>query len=84
MNRYERFTLALVRASNGCPAIATITVMLFYVMVNVLEAGIETLLYGDRFHHWLDPVLQLGFIAYSAYAVYWCAIYNSSIKSKGK
>ncbi len=76
MNRLERYTLALARAANGNPIITTITVMLFYVMFNVLEAGIETLLFGDLLHHWLDPIYQLGFIAYAAYAVYGCAVYN--------
>lgn len=78
MNQLEKFTLALARASNGNPVISTATVMLFFVMFNMLEAGVEKLIFGERFEHWLDPVFMLAFIAYSAYAVWWCAVFNGS------
>ena len=71
-------TLALAKASNGNPVISTATVMLFFVMFNMLEAGIEKLIFGERFEHWLDPFFMLAFIAYSAYAVWWCAVFNGS------
>lgn len=69
--------MALASASKGNPVISTVTVMLFYLMFNILEAGIETLLFGDRFEHWLDPAFQLMFMAYAAFSVYACAAHNS-------
>ena len=78
MNKLEKVTFALARASDGSPVISTATVMLFYVMFCVLEAIVEKLIYGDHFEHWLDPVFILAFIAYSAYAVYWCAMFNGT------
>jgi len=77
MNKLEKATLALARASNGNPVLSTLTVMLFFVMFNVLEATIEKLMFGERFEHWLDPFFMLAFIAYSAYSVWWCSIFNS-------
>ena len=81
MNILERATLSLVRASKGNPVISTATILLFFVMFNLLEAGVEKLLFGERFEHWLDPFFIMAFISYSAYAVWWCAIFNSQDKS---
>ncbi len=78
MNQLKKITLVLVKASNGNPVISTATVMLFFVMFNILEAGIEKLLFGERFEHWLDPFFMLAFITYSAYAVLGCAVFNGS------
>ena len=78
MTQLQKMTLALAKASNGNPVISTATVMLFFVMFNMLEAGIEKLIFGERFEHWLDPFFMLAFIAYSAYAVWWCAVFNGS------
>jgi len=78
MTKLQKMTLALAKASNGNPVISTATVMLFFVMFNMLEAGIEKLIFGERFEHWLDPFFMLAFIAYSAYAVWWCAVFNGS------
>ena len=77
MNRIEKITLGLARASKGCPMIATMTVMLFYLMFNVLEGFVERLIFGDRLEHWLDPVFISAFIFYAGYACYWCAIFNT-------
>lgn len=77
MNILERTTYALARASKGNPVISTATVMLFFLMFTLLEALIEKLAFGERFEHWLDPIFVVAFIAYSAYAVLWCGIYNS-------
>ena len=76
MNKLQKMTYALAKASDGNPVISTATVMLFYLMFNVVEAGIEKLIFGERFDHWLDPLFQCAFIAYSAYAVWWCAVFN--------
>ena len=76
MNKIFKMTLCLVRASSGNPVVATATIMLFFVMFNLVEASIETLIFGERFGHWLDPVFALMFIGYAAYAVYICAAVN--------
>jgi len=81
MNRFEKATMALVRASDGNPVITTATILLFFVMFNLAEGQIEKLIFGERFEHWLDPLFMLGFIAYSAYAVWWCAIFNTAEKN---
>lgn len=78
MNKFELFTLALARASKGNLIVSTITVMLFFVMFTLFEAGVETLIWGDRFHHWLDPVFQMAFIGYAAYSVWMCAALNQA------
>ena len=76
MNKLQKMTYTLAKASNGNPVLSTATVMLFYVMFSIFECGIEKLIFGERFEHWLDPVFQLCFIAYAAYAVFWCAVFN--------
>lgn len=78
MNKLQKLTLALAKASDGNPIISTATVMLFFVMFNVLEANLEKLIFGQCFEHWLDPFFIMAFIAYSAYAVWWCAVFNGS------
>ena len=81
MNKFQKATLTLAIASDGNPVLSTVTVMLFYLMFNTIAAGIETLIAGHRFYHWLDPFFQLAFIAYAAYAVQMCADYNASKKT---
>ena len=76
----KRITLILVRASNGNPLISTTTIMAFYIMFTFFEAGVETIIWGERFEHWLDPIFQLFFIGYAAYSVYFCAVHNSVSK----
>lgn len=76
MNKFETYTLALAKASKGNPVVSTLTVMLFYIMFNVLEANVERLLFGERFEHWLDPFFICAFIAYAAYAVWMCAAWQ--------
>ena len=78
MDYIIRMTAALAKASNGNPVISTVTIMLFYVFFSLLEGMIETLIFGERFEHWLDPFFIMAFIAYSAYAVWMCAVYNSA------
>jgi hypothetical protein len=82
VNNIQRITYRLAQACDGSPVSTTVVVMLFYVMFNVLEATIETLIFGERFEHFLDPIFILAFIGYSAYAVYWCAVFNSNKKNK--
>ena len=78
MRFLNKMTLALAKASGGNPVLSVATVILFFVMFNTLEAGVETLLFGEQFQHWLDVVFQVIFIAYAAYSVWWCALLNES------
>lgn len=74
MDKVKLSALAVAKSSDNCPFISTLTVMLFYIMFSVLAAGIEKLIFGEYFHHWMDPVFQLIFIAYAALVVWMCAI----------
>ncbi len=74
----EKTVLILAESAKGNPIVATIVVYIFYLMFTLLEAIVETLIFGDRFEHWLDPIFIGCFMAYSAYAVYGCALYNSN------
>ena len=78
MNKIQQATFRLAQACDGSPISTTIVVMLFYVMFSIFEATVETAIFGKRFEHLLDPFFQLAFIGYSAYAVYWCAVFNSA------
>jgi uncharacterized membrane protein len=82
MNIIYRAAYHLAASSGGNPAISTVVVMLFYLMFNTVEAVIEELIWGERFVHWLDPVFMLGFIAFAAYQVYICAVYNAHQKTR--
>lgn len=77
VNKFKEAFYVLAGASSGNPVLAVATIMLFYVMFNLLLAQLEKLIFGERFEHFLDPVFALFFIASSAYSVWWCAIYNS-------
>ena len=74
-------TLVLVKASDGNPVTTTVVVMLFCVMANVAMYVVEKLFFGGPFVHFFDLILMLFGIAYSGYAVYWCAMYQTE-KSK--
>jgi hypothetical protein len=78
VNKLETVTLALAKACDGNPVTSIATIMLFYLMFSLVEATVEKLIYGERFVHWLDPFFMCAFIAYSAYAVWWCALWNSA------
>lgn len=77
MDRLKLATLGLAKSADGNPVLTTATIMLFYVMFNIFEGQIERLIFGERFEHWLDPFFVFCFIAYSAYAVWCCAILNA-------
>ena len=84
MNKIQQATLRLAQSCDGNPVSTTIVVMLFFIMFSVFEATIETVFFGHRFEHLLDPFFQLAFIGYSAYAVYWCAVFNSTKATNAK
>ena len=75
-NYIENSVIYLAAAAEGNPVTTTCVVGLFFLFFNILEATVEKLLFGERLEHWLDPIFVLCFIAYSAYAVMGCAIYN--------
>ena len=77
MEYLYKLSMCLARASKGNPATSTATVMLFALMFNILEAAIEKLLFGERFEHFLDPIILLAFIGFAAFSVYSCAVHNS-------
>lgn len=64
---------AVAQASDKNPIVATLTVMLFYLGFNFLEALVEKLMFGHRFEHWLDPVFILAFLGYAGLTVSACA-----------
>ena len=84
MNKIQQATLKLAQACEGSPVSTTVVVMLFFIGFNTVEASIERLIFGERFEHFLDPVFALVFIGYAAYAVYWCAVFNSTKASNVK
>lgn len=77
MNVLLNSGLWLARSSDGNPIVSTITVILFYLMFNMVEASIERLIWGERFEHFLDPVFMAMFIAYAGYGVYCCGLHNT-------
>lgn len=78
MKIIKRSAMALARAADGNPTITTVVTMLFFVGFSILEGQIELLIWGERFLHWLDPFFIVGFMAYAAYSVYACAVFNSA------
>jgi hypothetical protein len=67
----------LAHSTEGNPVNSTLVVMLFWLMFCVFEAGLERLIFGERFEHWLDPLFALAFMGYAAYSVWFCALYNA-------
>lgn len=78
------FAYALALASKGNPVRATITVMLYWGMFIFVEVGIERLIWGERFEHWLDPMFSVCFIAFAAHAVWQCAIVQTIRKEEAR
>ncbi|MFA6903369.1 MAG: hypothetical protein WC236_09825 [Gallionellaceae bacterium] len=78
MNKIQTGTFRLAQAADGNPVTTTLVVMLFFIAFNVVESGIERLIFGNRFEHFLDPIFALVFMGYAAYAVFYCAIFNST------
>lgn len=68
---------SVARSAKGNPITSTALVILFYLMFSVVEATVERLLFGERFEHWLDPFFGAAFMAYAAYCVFCCAVFNS-------
>lgn len=77
MNPIRKSAYIAAHACKGNPILTTLLVGLFYLAFNSLEAMVEELIFGDRFLHFLDPIFSLIAIAYAAYCVWQCAVYNS-------
>jgi len=77
MNKIQTATWRFAQASDGNPVTTTSVVLLFHVMLNIVEHVLEKLFFGEAFVHIFDLLFSFAAIAYSAYAVHWCAIYNS-------
>lgn len=69
----QKAALVVAAASGHNPAIGTLTVWLFYAAFCFVEAAIETLIFGEHFLHWLDPVFALLFMAFAGGVVWACA-----------
>lgn len=80
---FQRATMRLAQASDGNPITSTLVVIIFYIMLSIVEANIEKAIFGSSFEHPLDAVFAVAFMAYAAYAVYWCALFNST-KTEGR
>lgn len=81
MKFLQKSSMTLAKSCQGNPVLSTATVMLFFVMFNLVLASLEKLIFGERFEHWLDPFFASAFIAYAAYGVWACAVFNSRDKS---
>ncbi|WP_421722403.1 hypothetical protein [Alloalcanivorax xenomutans] len=53
-----------------------LTVGLFFLAFNTLEAVVEALLFGERLEHWLDLLFMVIWMAYAGATVWYCAAYN--------
>ena len=76
MNFISKSAFSLATASKGNPVVSTATVILFFLIFNIIEASVETVIFGERFTHFLDPIFGVLFISYAAYCVESCAVYN--------
>lgn len=77
IHKIEKSALILAQAAKGNPVVTTLTVILYMFVFNLVEASIEKSIFGERFAHWLDPIFMAAFMAYAAYSVWACAVYNS-------
>lgn len=78
MEIINKITIYMVHASSGNPVITTLLVFFVYLAFDLLESTVEKMIWGERFEHWLDPIIIGVFIAWGSYSVYLCALYNSS------
>lgn len=77
MNLIHQSAMTIAAASKGNPVTATLTVILFVLGLQFISMTLEKLVWGGPFEHWLDVVMLAASVAYAAYVVYACAIYNS-------
>lgn len=73
---------AIAVASKGNPVLAIMTVMGYWGMFIFVEVGIERLIWGERFEHWLDPIFNVCFIGFAGLVVWECAVFQT-VKAEG-
>ena len=73
-DRITEATLWLAISCDKNPILTTIMIFLAMLAFTMVEGTVETLIFGDRFEHWLDPLFMCVFIAWAAYATYICAV----------
>ncbi len=66
----------IIGSCRGNPVLSVLLVFFYYLGFSSLEAAIEKLIWGDRFVHWLDPVIIIAFGLYSGFVVYGCFVHN--------
>lgn len=77
MNLIRKSAAVVAESAAGNPVFAVLVVILFYIMLNIVMSSVERLVFGERFEHYLDPLIGCIFIAYAAHVVYACAVFNS-------
>jgi len=76
LNPLQHSCMALAYASEGNPLRAVLTIFCFFLIFTLIEAGIETLVYGKHFLHWLDIFFLLGLFYYGLNVVKACTAYQ--------
>jgi len=70
MFRFLKMTANLVLHCNHNPVCLCIKVFIGYMAFSILEAGVETLIWGKPFEHALDPIFALMFVSYFAFCLF--------------
>ena len=70
MRRLLLICEGLVDACGRSVLKSILVIFVFYFSINELMATVEILVFGERFSHWGDPVLQIIFIAFTLQVVY--------------
>jgi hypothetical protein len=64
------------------PVMALSLTWMSYLLFTIAEAQVETLIWGDRFEHWLDPVFLVLLALYQLAVIEVCAIMNETKKDE--
>lgn len=73
MNILLRPAHVLAKACGYEPLYSVGMTLLFYLMVNHLEAVIERVIFGESFEHPLDILVASVFVAYAGYTTFLCS-----------
>jgi hypothetical protein len=76
MNLIQIVSWTIVRACRGNPIITTLLVFFIFIMINMLEALLEVLIFGGRFEHWGDVVIWVTQFTYTGYLINLCSTFN--------
>lgn len=76
MSKIIQSAKVVANSCGGNPILAMLVVFGFYLFFNMILAHIETLIWGERFPHWVDVPVALMFMAYMALSVWCCAVYR--------